>query len=72
MLSMGKRGKMMEEGHNLRKYVDSKEIAHLLAHQSRLGHYQIESIDPDGTVHAGCHIVTWKAIERIREQLLAA
>ena len=41
-------------------------------HPCRLGHYQIESIDPDGTVHAGCHIVTWKAIERIREQLLAA
>ena len=41
-------------------------------HTCHLGHYQIESIDPDGTVHAGCHIVTWKAIERIREQLLAA
>jgi hypothetical protein len=37
----------------------------------RLGHYQIDRIEPNGTVHAGCHVVTYKAIERIREALIA-
>ena len=41
-------------------------------HTCKMGYYEIESIDPNGTVHAGCHIVTWKAIARIRKQILAA
>ena len=41
-------------------------------HTWHLGHYQIDRIEANGTVHAGCHVVAWKAIERIREQLLSA
>ena len=38
-------------------------------HAIHLGHYAIDSIEPDGTVHAGCHVVTWEEIERIASQL---
>lgn len=41
-------------------------------HTCHLGHYQIERITADGTVFAGCHVVTWEAIERIASDLLAA
>lgn len=41
-------------------------------HTCHLGNYQIDSIDANGTVHAGCHVVSYKAIKRIREQLLTA
>jgi len=41
-------------------------------HTCHLGNYQIDRIDSNGTVHAGCHVVTYKAIERIREQILSA
>jgi hypothetical protein len=37
-----------------------------------LGHYRIDRITADGTVHAGCHVVTWAAIERIAPELEAA
>lgn len=37
----------------------------------RLGHYQINRIEADGTVHAGCHVVSWAEIERIAPQLEA-
>jgi hypothetical protein len=41
-------------------------------HVCHLGHYQIERIEPTGTVYAGCHEVHYAAIARIREQLIAA
>lgn len=41
-------------------------------HACHLGHYQIDRIEPNGTVFAGCHEVHYAAIARIREQLLAA
>jgi hypothetical protein len=41
-------------------------------HSCHLGHYQIERIEANGTVHAGCHVVSYKAIQRVREQILAA
>lgn len=34
-------------------------------HTCHLGHYSIQSIEANGTVHAGCHVVTWPEIERI-------
>lgn len=40
-------------------------------HTCHLGNYELDSIEPNGTVHAGCHVVTYKAIARIREQLTA-
>jgi hypothetical protein len=39
-------------------------------HTIHLGHYVIDRIEPDGTVHAGCHVVKWEEIERITPQLL--
>jgi hypothetical protein len=34
-----------------------------------LGHYVIDRIEADGTVHSGCHVVRWDEIERISSQL---
>jgi muconolactone delta-isomerase len=34
-------------------------------HSCHLGHYTIDRIESDGTVLAGCHIVSWTEIERI-------
>jgi hypothetical protein len=38
-------------------------------HTIHLGHYVIDRIEPDGTVHAGCHVVKWEEIDRITPQL---
>lgn len=38
-------------------------------HTCHLGHYKIDRIEADGTVRAGCHVVTLEAIERIASQL---
>src|SRR5258708_24505962 len=31
----------------------------------RLGHYQIDWSEANGTVHAGCHVVSWDEIQRV-------
>jgi hypothetical protein len=41
-------------------------------HTIHLGQYVIDRIEPDGTVHAGCHIVKWEEIERITPQLVCS
>lgn len=38
-------------------------------HSIHLGNYHIDRIDANGTVHAGCHVVKYKAINRIRKEL---
>jgi hypothetical protein len=38
-------------------------------HSVHLGHYAVDRIDPDGTVHAGCHVVPWDEIDRLAPQL---
>jgi hypothetical protein len=38
-------------------------------HTIHLGPYAIDRIEPDGTVKAGCHVVSWKEIERIAPAL---
>jgi hypothetical protein len=38
-------------------------------HSVHLGHYAVDRIEPDGTVHAGCHVVKWEEIEHIAPQL---
>jgi hypothetical protein len=38
-------------------------------HTVHLGHYAVDRIEPDGTVHAGCHVVKWEEIEHIAPQL---
>lgn len=40
-------------------------------HAIHLGNYVIDRIEPDGTVHAGCHVVRWEEIERIAPELSA-
>jgi hypothetical protein len=40
-------------------------------HAIHLGNYVIDRIEPDGTVHAGCHVVRWEEIERIAPRLNA-
>jgi hypothetical protein len=37
----------------------------------RLGHYQLDWIEADGTVHAGCHVVAWDEIERVAPDIEA-
>lgn len=37
-----------------------------------LGHYQIDRIEANGTVHAGCHVVPFTAILRIRESIVSS
>jgi hypothetical protein len=34
-------------------------------HTIHLGPYAIDRIEPDGTVKAGCHVVSWQEIERM-------
>jgi hypothetical protein len=37
----------------------------------RLGHYHIDRIEANGTVHAGCHVVSWHEIQRVAEDIEA-
>jgi hypothetical protein len=39
-------------------------------HTIHLGNYAIDSLDEQGTLHAGCHHIKWEEVERIGEQLL--
>ena len=41
-------------------------------HAIHLGNYVVDRIEPNGTVHAGCHVVRWEEIERIAPELSAA
>jgi hypothetical protein len=31
----------------------------------RVGHFQVDSINPDGSFRAGCHFISWHEIERV-------
>lgn len=44
-----------------------RETWHANGHSIHLGPYTITSIEPDGTVRAGCHLVPYAEIERIAE-----
>lgn len=66
-VSHAKRGLALVEA-----VIARKEPWQANGHTCHLGNYQIARIDANGTVHAGCHVVSWKAIARIREQLLSA
>src|SRR5260370_40382284 len=35
----------------------------------KLGHYRIDRIEASGTVHAGCHVVSWYEIQRIADEI---
>jgi hypothetical protein len=38
-------------------------------HCVRVGHFQIDSIDGEGNIRAGCHNIQWSEIERIANQI---
>jgi hypothetical protein len=48
------------------------ETWHTNGKTCRLGHYQIDRIEPNGTVKAGCHTVRYSEIERIAPAIDAA
>lgn len=66
-LSHAKRGLMLVES-----VIARGESWKRNGHTCHLGHYQIDSIDAQGTVKAGCHVVTYEAIARIKDAILAS
>ena len=56
----------------VRKVRESGQEFQRNGHSIHLGNYAIDRIEPDGTVHAGCHVVTWDEIERIAPQLICS
>ena len=59
-ISHAKRGLVL-----VRAVMARAEDWHRNGHSCHLGHYSIDRIEANGTVHAGCHVVTWEEIERI-------
>jgi hypothetical protein len=49
----------------VRKVRDLRQAYARNGHSIYLGPYVIDRIEPDGTVKAGCHVVSWQEIERI-------
>jgi len=49
----------------IRKVRESGQAYVRNGHTIHLGPYALDRIEPDGTVKAGCHVVSWKEIERI-------
>lgn len=42
---------------------------HRNGQEIRVGHFQIDAIEPDGTIRAGCHVIGWDEVERIAVQV---
>lgn len=38
-------------------------------HSIRVGHFQVDSIQPDGSFKAGCHEIEWSEVERVARSL---
>jgi hypothetical protein len=53
----------------IRHCIDNQEHFQTNGRTIHLGPYSIDRIEPDGTVHAGCHVVHWSEIERIAKLL---
>lgn len=49
----------------VRKVRESGQAYVRNGHSIHLGPYALDRIEPDGTVKAGCHVVSWEEIERI-------
>jgi hypothetical protein len=49
----------------VRKVRESGQAYVRNGHTIHLGPYAIDRIEPDGTVKAGCHVVSWEEVERI-------
>jgi hypothetical protein len=53
----------------VRKTRESQKAYVRNGHTIHLGPYAVDRIEPDGTVKAGCHVVSWEEIERIAPAL---
>jgi hypothetical protein len=53
----------------VRKVRESQKAYVRNGHSIHLGPYSFDRIEPDGTVKAGCHVVSWEEIERISPAL---
>ena len=53
----------------VRKIRESQKAYVRNGHTIHLGPYALDRIEPDGTVKAGCHVVSWEEIERIAPAL---
>ena len=53
----------------VRKVVASGQEYVRNGHTLHLGHYAIDRIETDGTLHAGCHVITLAEIERLASAL---
>ena len=53
----------------IRKIRESGQAYVRNGHTIHLGPYALDRIEPDGTVKAGCHVVSWEEIERIAPAL---
>ena len=53
----------------VRAVLSRGETWHTNGHTCHLGHYKLNSIDADGTLRAGCHVITRAEWERIAPQL---
>lgn len=56
----------------VRRCVEQKQEYHRNGHTQHLGAFAIDSIAPDGTVTAGCHVVRYAEIERLAPMLSEA
>lgn len=66
--SRGARFPILHAKRGLRVVRKVRESGHAYirnGHTVYLGPYAIDRIEPDGTVKAGCHVVSWEEIERI-------
>lgn len=50
--------------------ISSKREYKRNGHTVHLGNYSIDRVSAEGTVYAGCHVVEWREIERIKPELL--
>jgi hypothetical protein len=55
----------------VRRVVESGQEFIPNGHTLHVGHYTVDRIEANGTLHAGCHVITLEEIERIAPELMA-
>ena len=55
----------------VREVVARGEMFQANGHTFHIGHYAIDKVEADGTLHAGCHVIPYAEIERIAPELEA-
>ena len=69
------RGAVVPSAHALRllafvrRVVSSGQEYRRNGHTFHVGQFPVDRIEPDGTLHAGCHVITYQEIERMGKQL---